>query len=64
MKQRVTNFGEMLRLYRTVRGITLRQLAPDIGIGHATLLRIEGGRAMDAATLLKLWAWMLRPCRP
>lgn len=63
MKHRPSNFGEMLRLYRSVRGVTLRELAPDIGISHATLLRIECGLAMDAATLLKLWTWMLKPCR-
>jgi transcriptional regulator with XRE-family HTH domain len=56
-----TRLGAMLRLYRTVRGKTLRQVAPQIGIGHATLLRIETGKAMDADTLLKLWAWLLQP---
>jgi len=50
----------MLRLYRTVRGFSLRDLAPQIGIGHATLMRIETGRAIDAETLLKLWAWLLQ----
>lgn len=56
--------GEVLRLYRTVRNRTLRDLAPEIGIGHATLLRIESGKAMDAETLLKLWAWLLAPMDP
>ncbi len=51
--------GEMLRLYRTVRGQSLREIAPQIGIGHATLMRIETGQAFDADTLLKLWTWML-----
>ena len=59
MRTRPTRLGEMLRLYRTVNGFTLRELAPSIGIGHATLLRIETGQAFDAATLLKLWTWML-----
>ena len=57
---RLTRLGEMLRLYRTVRGFSLRDLAPQIGIGHATLMRIETGRAIDAETLLKLWAWLLQ----
>lgn len=57
---RATRLGEMLRLYRTVRGESLRDLAPQIGIGHATLMRIETGQAMDADTLLKLWAWLLQ----
>lgn len=54
-----TRLGEMLRLYRMVRGLTLRGVAPDIGIAHATLMRIEKGQAFDADTLLKLWAWLL-----
>lgn len=57
--KRQTRFGEMLRLYRTVNGLSLREIAPQIGISHATLMRIETGQAFDAETLLKLWAWML-----
>lgn len=57
--KRPTHLGEMLRLYRTVRGLSLRDIAPAIGIGHATLMRIEAGQAFDADTLLKLWAWMI-----
>lgn len=56
---RPTRFGEMLRLYRTVRQLSLRDVAPAIGIGHATLMRIETGEAFDADTLLKLWTWLL-----
>ncbi len=51
--------GEILRLYRTVRGLSLRDVAPHIGISSATLMRIETGQAFDAATLMKLWMWML-----
>lgn len=54
-----TRLGEMLRLARTVRGLTLREVAPVIGIGHATLMRIEMGQAFDAATALKLWVYLL-----
>lgn len=54
-----TRLGEMLRLYRTVRGLTLREVAPAIGIGHATLMRIEVGESFDAATFLKLWTYLL-----
>ncbi len=61
MNKRPTRLGEMFRLYRMVRGWTLREVAPQIGIGHATLMRIEQGQAFDADTLLKLWAWMLAP---
>lgn len=56
---RHTRLGEMCRLYRTVRGRSLREVAPEIGISAPTLMRIEAGQAFDADTLLKLWAWML-----
>jgi transcriptional regulator with XRE-family HTH domain len=62
--KRQTRLGEMFRLYRTVRGLSLRDIAPKIGIGHATLMRIETGQAFDADTLLKLWAWMLTEDKP
>jgi transcriptional regulator with XRE-family HTH domain len=55
-----TRLGEMLRLYRTVRGLTLRETAPHVGISHATLMRIETGQGFDADTLLKLWTWLMR----
>jgi transcriptional regulator with XRE-family HTH domain len=51
----------MLRLYRTVRQQSLRDLARESGIGHATLMRIEHGQAFNADTLLKLWVWLLKP---
>lgn len=57
--KRPTRLGKMFRLYRTVRGFSLRDVAPEIGIGHATLMRIETGQAFDAETLLKLWTWLL-----
>ncbi len=56
---RRTHLGKMLRLYRMVRNLTLRDMAPQVGISHATLMRIETGQAIDAETLLKLWTWML-----
>lgn len=62
--KRQTRLGEMFRLYRTVRGLSLRDVAPNIGIGHATLMRIETGQSFDADTLLKLWAWMLTEDKP
>ena len=55
-----THLGEMLRLYRTVNRLSLRDMAPAIGISAATLMRIETGQAFDAETLLKLWTWLLK----
>lgn len=60
MKARTTPLGEMLTLYRTVHRQTLRELAPEIGIGHATLMRIECGRQCDVPTFLKLTEWLMR----
>ena len=54
-----TRLGELLRIYRTLRNLTVRDVAADIGIGHATLSRIERGEAFDVPTMLKLWAWLL-----
>lgn len=54
-----THLGAMLALYRAARQWTVRDLAPKVGISIATLSRIERGHAMDAATLLKLWTFML-----
>ena len=53
-----TRLGEMLRLDRTVRGHSLREMAADIGIGHATLMRIEHGQSFDVETWFKVWAWL------
>jgi transcriptional regulator with XRE-family HTH domain len=55
-----THLGAMLALYRASRQWTVRDVAPQIGISIATVSRIEHGQTMDAATLLKLWAWLLR----
>jgi len=56
---RQNRLGMMLRLYRTVQQRSLREVAPEIGISSATLLRIETGQAFDAETLLKLWRFLL-----
>ena len=56
----MTNLGAMLRLHRNVSERDLRAVAADIGIGHATLCRIEQGKPMDLATWLKVQAWLLR----
>lgn len=54
----------MFRLFRTVRGIDIRQAATMLDISAATLSRIERGHTFDAATLLKLWAWLLTEDAP
>lgn len=55
---RTSRIGRLLVLYRASVNIGVRECAADIGISAATLSRIERGHAMDADTLLKVWAWL------
>ena len=55
-----TNLGLILRKWRVVNEIGVRELAADVGISHATLSRIELGHQMDAQTFLRLMNWMMR----
>lgn len=57
-KPRVSRLGRLLILYRATRGIGVREMAAEIGLSAATVSRIERGHAMDADTLLKMWAWL------
>lgn len=53
-----TTFGAMLRLWRLSRRQTVRQVALEIGIGSATLSRIERGGPCEVETWLKLQRWL------
>ena len=64
MKARPHPLGEMLLLYRTVHRLNLRELGKVIGIGHATLMRIETGKQCDVPTFLKLVRWLVREADP
>ena len=55
-----TNLGAMLRCFMAMERWSMRTLAPEIGIGHATLHRLCKGYDMDADTLLKVINWMTR----
>ena len=50
--------GVVLRKYRAMQEITVRDLAQEIGIGFATLSRIENGLDCDSATLMKIFNWL------
>lgn len=54
-----TNLGELLRVYRVLHRLTVRDLAPPLKISHATLSRIERGHSMDTDTFLKVITWLL-----
>lgn len=45
-----------LKKKRGTRGI--REVAGEIGIGHATLSRIESGKQPDMATFIKICKWL------
>ncbi len=49
----------MLRKWRTMSEITMRDAAASIGISQATLSRIERGENMDGAVLAKIITWLL-----
>lgn len=51
--------GEVLRKYRRVKDVGLRDQAKVFGIGAATLMRIEQGYDMDGKTLAKILNWLL-----
>lgn len=40
-------------------GLTLREVGREIGVGAATLMRLEQGRVPDGETLAKILAWLL-----
>lgn len=56
----VTRLGEMLRLYRAVHDLTVRDVAKQIGVHYSTLSRFERtDTGMTAEHLLRLMQWML-----
>ncbi len=58
---RKSRLGRLMVLYRATHNFGVRDLAKQSGISIATISRIERGHAMDAATLLRLWHWLLLP---
>jgi DNA-binding XRE family transcriptional regulator len=50
--------GTVLRRYRSMREITVRDLAKEIGIAFATLSRIENGLDCDSKTLMTVLVWL------
>lgn len=51
--------GTVIRKYRVTNELTLREVGQEIGIGAATLMRLEQGRDPDGATLAKVLHWLL-----
>lgn len=52
--------GSVIAAYRAVHQINIRALAKEIGTSFPTLSRIERGKSCDAATLIKILAWLFK----
>jgi transcriptional regulator with XRE-family HTH domain len=51
--------AELIRLYRKWNELKLRDIAGEIGISAATLMRLEAGRVPDGETLAKVLVWLM-----
>lgn len=52
--------GEVLRKWRRMSDLTVRQAAAEVGLSVATFSRIERGESMDARTLATIFTWLTR----
>ncbi len=52
----LASFGSTVRKYRDNK--TLREAAREIGVGPATLMRVEAGRVPDVDTFAKICRWL------
>ena len=50
--------GKVIRKYRVTSELSLRDVGKEIGIGAATLMRLEQGRDPDGKTMSKVLAWL------
>lgn len=50
--------GKVIKKYRLISELTLREVGKEIGIGAATLMRLEQGREPDGQTIAKILAWL------
>lgn len=50
--------GTMIRCWRRIEDVGIREAARQIGVSHGTLSRIERGDQMDAYTMIKLLRWL------
>lgn len=48
----------MIRCWRRIEDVGIREAAQQIGVSHGTLSRIERGERMDAVTMMKLLRWL------
>lgn len=51
--------GKVIRGYRKAEGLSVRDLAKEIGVEHTVLWRFESGRAVRTALWVKIVKWLL-----
>lgn len=50
--------GEVIRCYRRIKDVGIRETCAEIGVSHGTLSRVERGEQIDATTMMKLIRWL------
>lgn len=50
--------GKIIRRWRQIEDLGIREVAKEIGVTHGTLSRIERGENMDGRTLAKIFLWL------
>jgi len=50
--------AKMIRVTRTIDGMSQIALSEEIGISRSAIRRIEAGKSVDAAVALKIMAWL------
>lgn len=53
--------GKILRQYRLLTEQTHQQLADEIGVSRASVLRIEAGKSIGAEKVAAIISWLFRP---
>lgn len=56
--------GKVLRQYRLLNELTHEELAQEIGITRAAVLRIEAGKDVGSDKIATLISWLFRTERP
>lgn len=56
--------GQVIKRWRVMSEINLRDAAKMIGTSTATLSRIEQGENMDGKTLARIFEWLLSDWKP
>ena len=57
-RNKAMRLSKMLKLYRAAEGIDQKALAREIGIGASQLCRLEHGKELRLASIVKLLKWM------